>query len=272
MEWHYVKDGVQTGPVSEETFRSLIQQGDIRPETLVWRVGMPQWIPRAECVDGASGGPSCGECGKEFAPDDLVTIGAIRVCGGCKAQLIQRLRQGAMPSGDGSGLFADGRRLVVLKETSMPMRCVCCGNSATIQLKRTYLWTPVWVYVLIPVGLLLAALVSVFVSKRFKLEVPLCEAHRVQRRNRMMGAWGWGLASLTLMGLAISQIVGNNDVGGWVALLIGAFVSALAALAMGQRWAGVLVVNRITKTGASFKNAGLEFLSGLPVWTGGKDF
>lgn len=277
MEWYYIKDGAQAGPVSEETFRSLIQQGEIGAETLVWREGMSEWIPRAQCaaVVGVPPklptGPLCRECGKEFAADDLVSVGGVRVCGGCKPLLIQRLRQGVMPAGDGTGLFVDGNRMVVVAGATLPKRCVCCGNPAVVTLRRTYRWTPLWVYFLVLLGVLIAAIVSVFVTKQLKLELNLCEEHRVRRRNRLLIAWGWGLASLGATVLGFARGFATPDAGALVLVGILGFLSALAALAMGQQWAGILVAKRITKTGAILKGAGREFLSGLPVWTGGKD-
>lgn len=45
MEWHYAEGSTQRGPVSEEEFNSLIAQGVITAETLVWRAGMSDWLP-----------------------------------------------------------------------------------------------------------------------------------------------------------------------------------------------------------------------------------
>jgi uncharacterized membrane protein len=45
MEWYYQQDNAAQGPVSEEVFRSKIADGTIRPDTLVWHDGMPEWQP-----------------------------------------------------------------------------------------------------------------------------------------------------------------------------------------------------------------------------------
>ena len=41
--WHYMKNGVQTGPVSTDELRSLITSGAIPSNTLVWRNGLAGW-------------------------------------------------------------------------------------------------------------------------------------------------------------------------------------------------------------------------------------
>lgn len=43
--WYYVLNGQQQGPVTEEQLRELIFRRGIRQDTLVWRAGMPDWLP-----------------------------------------------------------------------------------------------------------------------------------------------------------------------------------------------------------------------------------
>ena len=38
----------------------------------------------------------CTECGRPFAPEDLVAFGANRVCADCKPRFVQRLQEGAV--------------------------------------------------------------------------------------------------------------------------------------------------------------------------------
>lgn len=45
MAWYYALNGVRKGPVSEPDFEELVLTGTLPPETLVWRPGMPDWIP-----------------------------------------------------------------------------------------------------------------------------------------------------------------------------------------------------------------------------------
>lgn len=41
--WYYAKDNQQAGPIGEAELIALVQSGQLRPETLVWTDGMPQW-------------------------------------------------------------------------------------------------------------------------------------------------------------------------------------------------------------------------------------
>ncbi len=48
MSWFYSAGGEQKGPVEVAEFESLIATGVIRPETLVWQPGMPNWQAASE--------------------------------------------------------------------------------------------------------------------------------------------------------------------------------------------------------------------------------
>jgi len=50
-QWYYLKSGQQQGPVSLERLRELAQQGELKPEDLVWSASMTDWTP-AEAVEG----------------------------------------------------------------------------------------------------------------------------------------------------------------------------------------------------------------------------
>ena len=43
-QWHYMKDGVQTGPVTTDELKGLIASGAIKPDALVWREGLATWV------------------------------------------------------------------------------------------------------------------------------------------------------------------------------------------------------------------------------------
>lgn len=43
MQWYYVENDQQAGPVDEEAFNALIKAGRIQSATLVWREGMDEW-------------------------------------------------------------------------------------------------------------------------------------------------------------------------------------------------------------------------------------
>lgn len=43
--WYLVIDNAQAGPFNEEALKQIIQNNLIKPDTLVWKTGMPQWKP-----------------------------------------------------------------------------------------------------------------------------------------------------------------------------------------------------------------------------------
>lgn len=47
-QWYYGEAGLQAGPVSEERLAELIASGRIGPATLLWKEGMPHWLPLAQ--------------------------------------------------------------------------------------------------------------------------------------------------------------------------------------------------------------------------------
>lgn len=127
-QWYYALHGQQAGPVDPEALRSLIRQGVVHEETLIWRDGMPDWRPLAQVADaprplpaGAPGDPSlptsdsplglpsaatapdslaCAVCQRRFPAEDLITLGGRAVCGDCKPMAVQRLEEGLGWSGE----------------------------------------------------------------------------------------------------------------------------------------------------------------------------
>ena len=43
--WYLVIDNAQAGPFNEEALKQIIKNNLIKPNTLVWKTGMPKWMP-----------------------------------------------------------------------------------------------------------------------------------------------------------------------------------------------------------------------------------
>lgn len=107
MNWHYVEQGQQAGPVSENQFAELVRTGKITADTLVWREGLANWMPYGTIATGAkapaAAAPTtglqpeavCVECGKIFPLDETIPHGNARVCAACKPVFMQKLAEGA---------------------------------------------------------------------------------------------------------------------------------------------------------------------------------
>jgi uncharacterized membrane protein len=53
IAWHYMRDGVQTGPASTDEIKNLIASGAIKADTLVWREGLASWAAVSTQADFA---------------------------------------------------------------------------------------------------------------------------------------------------------------------------------------------------------------------------
>lgn len=119
MNWYYLDQGQQRGPVSDEEFPGLVQSGVIRPDTYLWCEGMAEWktygqltaapapagasaatVPQA-AADPASSGlrlrhdesaapaaereATCSQCGAAALVSQLLTVGASQLCPKCQA-------------------------------------------------------------------------------------------------------------------------------------------------------------------------------------------
>lgn len=124
--WYYADNGERRGPVTDADFQTLCQAGTIGPETLVWRDGMAGWQPCREVVPGIGARPAvpptigiapaaagelpCAECGKSFAPDQVIRLNDRWVCAGCKPIFLQRLREGSFAGlGATSGMVSEAQ-------------------------------------------------------------------------------------------------------------------------------------------------------------------
>lgn len=122
MNWYYAEKDQQRGPLREEEFQILVQRGIIRPETLVWHEGLPDWRPYLTVKQVISrSGPNadrvtaesnvetirsefgfslpekefhCSECGSGFPSDEMCRFGDNWVCSQCNSHHIQGAREG----------------------------------------------------------------------------------------------------------------------------------------------------------------------------------
>jgi uncharacterized RDD family membrane protein YckC len=101
MNWFYVEQGKQAGPVTDEQLEVMLRDGRITGDTLVWHEGIPDWKPCREAkggaIPGSPAGPEavCVECGKLFPLDETIRYGDARVCAACKPVFLQKLHEGA---------------------------------------------------------------------------------------------------------------------------------------------------------------------------------
>ncbi len=72
----------------------------------------------------------------------------------------------------------------------LPFICMRCGAPATMVKRKSLAWHPPWVYVLIPAGVLPFVIVAMVLTKRMRLQIPLCDAHKSNWLVRALIIWG----------------------------------------------------------------------------------
>lgn len=122
---------------------------------------------------------------------------------------------------------------------------------------KTFSWHhPGW-YLLILPGLLIYVVVGTLMSKRAKISIGLCQAHRARRRN-------FGLAAFALMLVGLGALFGAvaAEEGSYLGLISG--VSLFAAVMLAVFGTRVLYPDRIDRNEARLKGCGDVFLASLP--------
>jgi hypothetical protein len=266
MDWYYAEAGQQRGPIAESQLEDMIRSGKKPTSTLVWREGMAQWQPYAalHATTSAAGsmGPAntahCAECGQYFSTSDVVRLGNSWVCARCKPVFLQRLQEGAPPP-SAMAVWRSRKLLVVSHGAQLPDRCVKCNTPAHGQrLVRKLYWHSPALYLLILVNLLIYALVAIFVRKKARVEIGICDAHLRQRRLAIGGGWLFGLGGF------ITFIAGMVIDRGLLGLT--GFIAFLGGLIYGGVVGPVVSAKGIDPDVVRIRGAGRQFLDTLPEW------
>lgn len=125
----------------------------------------------------------------------------------------------------------------------LPPLCIVCGEESDLTRVRNFKWQPSWPGVLILLGLIgmiAYAVVSAVLTKRMRVEVPLCFAHTNHWSWRLWAIWGGlgALAAVTSVGVTVCvQFNLPAPYPGVLAAatLSGFFAWAVAALAIQHR-------------------------------------
>jgi len=267
MNWFYVSNGRQAGPVSDAQLDELLSLGKIDLDTSVWREGLPNWQPlSAVRGGGAPPGPDaqtkvCAECGRTFPPEDLIQLNRAWVCAQCKPVVLQKMIEGVAPSSAGN-MWRFNKQLVTRSETPFPDRCVKCNGPANgFQLKRVLYWQHPAYYLLLLLNLLILIIVILIVRKKAVLNIGVCEKHRAQRRQAIAIGWIGSLA-----GLVLGSVAGIAFKSGWLGLA--GFIVFLAAAIYAGVTAPLVSAAKIKDGNVWLKGVHPDFLATLPEWPG----
>src|SRR4051794_41547595 len=50
-DWFYARNNQQQGPVALPALQDMARSGQLQPTDLVWREGMPQWLPAQQVAE-----------------------------------------------------------------------------------------------------------------------------------------------------------------------------------------------------------------------------
>jgi hypothetical protein len=104
MDWYYAVGADRKGPVNEEEFQRLVQEGVVTAQTLVWHEGMTNWqshggaTPPPMPGNAGADGTVCSGCGRIFPGSDVILLAGGLYCAACKPLALQRLKEGGAAS------------------------------------------------------------------------------------------------------------------------------------------------------------------------------
>lgn len=117
----------------------------------------------------------------------------------------------------------------------LPNVCMRCGDDATTTRKQTFSWYPPWVNILILAGLLPWALVAMILTKKMRVEAPLCDRHAGHWFRFKLFAWVGllGMVAVFFAGVVMAANDGPRasdlSAGVMIAGGVGFFVVLIAA-------------------------------------------
>ena len=154
-----------------------------------------------------------------------------------------------------------GKDLIVPRLASLPPTCLKCGAPASIPWRRKFYWHSPWLYLMILFpGILIYAIVALFVRKQMELNLPICDTHHADRKRYRLLGWLMMAAFLPL-GLVLGAYV--SEPLGWITG-VGMFLAAAVFLNLSNLRISAI---KIDEAGGVFRGACQTFLSVMPEQT-----
>jgi hypothetical protein len=96
------------------------------------------------------------------------------------------------------------------EDGELPRVCMRCGAPAQFTVSKRFSWHPPWVIALVLIGLLPYAIVAIILTKRMRVQAPLCDRHRGHWLRRSVFSWG-GLLLLIALGIGAIILLAAAD-------------------------------------------------------------
>lgn len=255
---------------------SLIANGRITRQTLVWRKGMPTWQPAQDTeLFGAPPLPSaiapaaaqhrCIITGKLYPASQIIQTPDGPVSHEGKDLYYQSRREGVpVPVANGvSNARADGKYVVVpAANPHLPPRCVKTNAPVTAaeSKHKTLYWYPPLIAVTILLNLLIFLILYLVFRKKIVLDIPVSPAGRKIVRQHAFIAWGAVLLGLVCLFIGIAEPT-------LVAIILLAFPLIIAGLIYGAFKATLLRAAKMRHGEVWLAGASREFLDSLPPYS-----
>jgi hypothetical protein len=160
----------------------------------------------------------------------------------------------------GTGIWREGKTLVVSKDAALPDRCVKCNEVTTQRLTRKLSWHHPALYFLIIVATLIYVIVAMILRKRATLVLGLCEKHTAQRRTFI---WITLLLALGGLGGFVLAISAGDIMPAFIGLLLW-----LTAIIFGVRSTRVVYPQKIDDRFVWLRGVNADYLDQFPQWPG----
>jgi hypothetical protein len=129
--------------------------------------------------------------------------------------------------------WREGNHAVVSKlDARLPKRCVVCNERVEgDRIRRQFSWHPPWVYALFFIGALFYIIGALVTRKGATVELAVCKAHTLRRRNGLILVFGGLALGLVLIVAGASEDSGAAIAIGFLMLIVptiaGAFLARL---------------------------------------------
>ena len=97
-----------------------------------------------------------------------------------------------------------GRYVVLNPQAEWPSRCFKCNGETDLTKKLQLTYVNPWIYLSILINILITLVLALIFRKRFKINLPLCEAHIKRRRKFLI--FQWSMVALLVVTVAIGWL------------------------------------------------------------------
>lgn len=132
------------------------------------------------------------------------------------------------------------------EEGDLPDACMCCGAPATERKRRHFVSHPFWVYVLLPWGYILYAIVAAILTEHIRCYTIFCPRHQNYFRTRNLFIWGALVVILMLLvgGFVLAGVLGGHVSESTQNLLFGSYCIGTVVLLLG--WLMSIPISQVT--------------------------